>query len=49
MKEMEAVRERLRGAKSACEREKHLALLDRTNRDRAVSDRAKYERMTETQ
>ena len=49
MKEMEAVCERLRGAKSACEREKHLALLDRTNRDRAVSDRAKYERMTEMQ
>lgn len=48
-KEMEAVRERLRGAKAACEREKHLALLDRTNRDRAVSDRVRYERMTEAQ
>ena len=49
MKEMDGVRERARGAREALESEKHLALLDRANRERAVSARARYEKLTTTQ
>ena len=49
MKEMDGVRERARGARAALESEKHLALLDRANRERAVSARARHEKLTTTQ
>ena len=42
-------RARARRARAALESEKHLALLDRANRERAVSARARYEKLTTTQ